>query len=351
MNLSIKPLKTKKSKIKNRLLMDEKIVMNHPSNTLISAAPGSGKSCLIVNLLTKGEFYGPSYELMSDEEKKDGKPPKPYFDAVFLFLPSGDDAYDPLIRKKIILPAHVCINPSANVIQNVIDTQKKAIKDSGDISKSPKILCIFDDCVKERKMLESEPFRTLFSQSRHLNCSNIVTTQYLNLIPRSVRMMCEWLLVFKLNRLEMDILSDAYSPPLMSKTNFKKMVHNVTSDTPDNKHNFLLICRTITDINKKFRKNFDQYIKVEEQLDLHAPRFSKKKMNEYMKKEEYDDEDEKEVKEEPFDPVVSNKNEIKDKKDIENIKKSIIIPEFTEENQIFSKVVPNRTRIIRKIRG
>lgn len=331
MDLSIKPMKTKKAKIQNRVLMNEKIVMHHPSNTLISAAPGSGKSCLIVNLLQKPEFYGPSLELLSDDEKKRG--PRPYFDAVFLFLPSGDDAYDPLIRKKLILPKHVCVNPSTEQIQNLIDTQKKAIKDAGDISKAPKILCIFDDCVKEKKMLESQPFKTLFSMSRHLNCSNMVTTQYLNLIPRSVRMMCDTLICFKLNRLEMDLLSDAYCPPLMSKIKFKEMVHSVTSDTSDNNHNFLVICRVVTDINKKFKKNFDSYIQVEEHCTMNSPKFNKKKESELNKKNDMSD-DEDDIKEEDFIPVVEDKR-VLDSVRYNDIKKQVI--KVSGENTIFSK--------------
>lgn len=302
MDLSINAMKTKKSKIKNRTLMLEKIIMHHPSNTLISAAPGSGKTCLLVNLLQKGEFYGPSNELLTDDQKKKG--PRSYFDAVFLFLPSGDDAYDPLIKKKLIMPHHICVNPTSEVLQTVIDTQKRAIDLGGDISKSPKILCIYDDCVREKKMLESAPFKTLFTQSRHINVSNMVTTQYLNLIPKSVRMMCDYLICFKLNRLEIDLLSDAYCPPLMSKRDFKEMVHSVTSDTPDNNHNFLMISRTVSDINKKFRKNFDSYIKVEDKCVLPAPRFSKKKENEYMKKD--DDDFEIDDKEQAFSPIVED---------------------------------------------
>src|SRR6185436_2326850 len=301
MDLTINTMKTKKSKIKNRTLMNENIIMPHPSNTLISAGPGSGKTCLLVNLLQKGEFYGPSLELLTDEQKKKG--PRSYFDAIFLFLPSGDDAYDPLIKKKLIMPYHICVNPTSDVLDNVIKTQKKAIELAGDISKAPKILCIFDDCVREKKMLESAPFKTLFTQSRHINISNIVTTQYLNLVPKSVRMMCDSLICFKLNRLEIDLLSDAYCPPLMSKQNFKEMVHSVTSDTNDNKHNFLMICRKVSDINKKFRKNFDCYIKVEDQCTLPAPRYSKKKENEFMKK---DDDDDVELKEMPFDPIIED---------------------------------------------
>ncbi len=304
MSLEIKPMKTKKNLILNRELMEKNIIMPHPSNTIISSGPGSGKSCLIYNLLHEPIFYGPSYELLDEDQKKKG--PKPYFDAIFLFLPSGDDAYDPLIKKNIILPQHVCIRPSEADLNRVLDQQKNLIAEVHDISKSPKILFIFDDCVKERKLLMSKSFLEIFTTARHLNASCIVTSQYLNLVPKSIRQACDVLISFKLNRAEMEILSDQYCPPLMPKQKFKEMIHNTTKDTPNNKHNFLMIFRKISDINMKFRQNIGNCIQIDKDCTLSLPRFSKRQSKRICDTDSDDEEIKKEIKVLPFQPELNN---------------------------------------------
>lgn len=304
--LKIEPLITKKSGIKNRVLMEEDIIMRHPSNTLISSCPGSGKSCLIYNLLSKPIYYGPSMELLTPEQQKHG--PRGYFDAIFLFIPSGDDAYDPLINKGIIKPNHVCIKPTEADLARVLESQKKIISDLGNIAKAPKILCIFDDCVKEKKFLMSNSFLELFSASRHLNSSCIITTQYLNLIPKSIRIMCDILICFKMNRAESDILTEQYCPPLMPKEKFKQLIFDTTKDDPDNKHNFLMIFRKINDINKRFRKNIGGYIQMDNKCTLTVPRARKIKCESDSEKE-----NDVPIKLEEFEPELDEDLEKKNK--------------------------------------
>ncbi len=287
--------------------MEKNIVMPHPSNTLIVAAPGAGKTCLICNLISNPLFYGHSFELMEEEEKSKGT--KPYFDAIFLFLNSADDAYDPLIRKKLILPNHVSVNPSLGVIQNVLTYQKNLITTTfkGDISKAPKVLCIYDDCVSAKKMLMSEAFLTIFTQSRHNNISNIVTTQYLNLIPKSIRMVCDFIICFKLNKGDTDLLADAYTPATMSKEKFKGIVYDNTKDQNGNKNNFFVISRKETNLNKKFRQNFDNYITVEH-LQSDKPRFNKRSQNEYMKCDTEEEKYEPPIELKDFTPEIEKVN-------------------------------------------
>ncbi len=157
-------------------------------------------------------------------------------------------------------------------------------------------------------MLVSKPFLTVFSQSRHNNISNVVTTQYLNLIPKSIRMMSDFIVCFKLNKADTDLLSDAYTPATMSKDKFKEIVYEATKDQNDNKHNFFIIARKETDLNRKFRQNFDNYITVEH-LQSDKPRFNKRQQNEYMKVDEYDEEDQPPVEIKEFSPTIEKAND------------------------------------------
>jgi len=257
-SMKIERIESKKHDIKQRALMEAGVIPCHPTISIFSGSQGGGKSTLVANLLTKPHMYGKSFELV-DTRKKHAKP-KPYFDAIFLFIGSDDDMYDQLIADGTIRPEHVKHMPTPSDIQMVIDTQKRLMADAeGNITKVPKILCIFDDIINDRKLINSKPFLELFVKGRHINSSTWLLCQYLNLCPKSCRLQANYLFVFKCNRAEMQVLSDQFCPPDMKKDEFHKMVLDVTSDNDESKNNFLLIVKRAP-IEKRFRQNLDMYV-------------------------------------------------------------------------------------------
>jgi hypothetical protein len=259
-NMKIERIDSKKHDIKQRALMEAGIIPCHPSISIFSGSQGGGKSTLVANLLTKPHMYGKSYELVKTTKKH--VTPKPYFDAIFLFIGSDDDMYDQLIAEGTIRPEHVKHMPTSADIQMVIDTQKKLMADAnGDITKVPKILCIFDDIINDRRLISSKPFLELFVKGRHINSSTWLLCQYLNLCPKACRLQANYLFVFKCNRAEMVVLSDQFCPPDMKKDEFHRMVLDTTKDTDDSKNNFLLIVKRAP-IDKRFRQNLDTYIVI-----------------------------------------------------------------------------------------
>jgi hypothetical protein len=206
-------------------------------------------------------MYGLSLEGMEKElEKNPDAMPKPYFDAIFLMIGSDDDMYDHLIDQGIIKQNHVCHMPSPEDVQRVIDCQKAAInKAKGDMKKVPKILFIFDDVVNDGKLMRSKPFLECFVKGRHINSSTWMLTQYLNLCPKALRLQANYLFVFKSNRAELQVLSDQFCPPSMTKKEFSKMVQETTQDDEENKNNFLVICKRAPE-DKRFRKNLDKFV-------------------------------------------------------------------------------------------
>ena len=79
--LKIIPYKTNKSKIKLNAMMEADIIPRHASSVVFSGRSGSGKSNLMVNLLTRNQFY------------------KGYFDLIFLFSPTARSDDLPLYLK------------------------------------------------------------------------------------------------------------------------------------------------------------------------------------------------------------------------------------------------------------
>lgn len=243
--LEIKKIFTNKHNVYQRPLMEQKVIPHHPSISVFCGSQGSGKSTLVNNLLANPMMY------------------KGFFDAIFLLIGSDDDMYDKLIEEKVILKDHVVKSPSPDDIQKIIDMQKFAIKNSKDISKAPKILVIMDDLANNKPLLRSKPFLELFVAGRHLNSSTWFLSQYLNLVPKNCRLQANYLFVFKCNRAEMKVLCEQFCPPDMRNDEFCNMILDVTKDSknPDGskKINFLMISRGV-DENKKFKKNLDEYI-------------------------------------------------------------------------------------------
>jgi len=265
-SMDIEKIESKKHKIEQRQLMELDIIPRHPTVSVFSGSAGGGKSTLIANLLTKPHMYGKSLELLqprkSGTSKKGGKmpPPRPYFDAIFLLIGSDDDLYDELISDGTIRPEHVKHMPTPSDVQSIIDHQKKLMADAeGDIMKVPKILCIFDDVINDKRLINSSPFMELFIKGRHINSSTFLLCQYLNLCPKSCRLQASYLFVFKSNRAEMEVLQQQFCPPDMTKQDFYDMVMMATNDEGEKKNNFLVIVKRAP-LDKRFRQNLNHYI-------------------------------------------------------------------------------------------
>jgi hypothetical protein len=256
--LRINKMPTSKDDVEVRELMKEKIVPSIHEIALLSGSAGSGKTSLLYNMLTNPLIYGPSYELMTEDEKKDGM--KGYWDAIFLFLGSCDDAYNLLIKRKIILPHHVCLDPKPEDIQRIIDEQLHIIEESnGKLGKVPKILIILDDVIANSKFMRSKPVIYIMTYGRHINSSTILCTQYLNLVPKSIRQQASYTMIFKCNRAEASILTDQYCPPLVTIKDFNKLIEQCTKDDENNHNNFMVISKK-SPLDKRFRRNLTQYI-------------------------------------------------------------------------------------------
>ncbi len=283
--LSVKKMPTSKNNLKQRMLMEKGIVPGHPKITILSGSAGSGKTSVVWNLLTNPLMYGPSYELMSDEEKEK-EDPRGFFDAVFLFLGSADDAYDILIKKKIIKPQHVSIHPKPEHIQAIIDNQMKLMSEAkSDITKIPKILFIIDDLVTDARLMKSQPMLNIITRGRHINSSTILCTQYINLVPRSIRQQASFLILFKLNRVEVKVVTEQYCPPLVSTSDFQKLIDECTKDDEHSRNNFMVISK-MAPLETRFRKNFDIYVIPPNTLEQPKLRRDKKLIAEEKKDEE-----------------------------------------------------------------
>ena len=232
--LKIVPFKTNKGGIKRTKNMESNTICYHPASIIFNGKSGSGKSNLLLNLLTRKQFY------------------KNYFDLIFFFSPSSkcDD-----LPKYLQLPEKRVFDKfDEKSMIDILKTQEDIIKENG-IEKSPKILIILDDVQSEQRFLRSPIISTLFIRNRHLNISTWLCGQSYTRTPRNCRLQASGLFIFPGSQSEMDLLVDEYCPPRCHKKKFEEMLKFATKD----KYHFMFI-NNQCDFESRYRKNMDEII-------------------------------------------------------------------------------------------
>ena len=232
--LTIIPYKTNKKKIKLTPLMEANIIPRHASSVIFNGKSGSGKSNLMVNLMTRPQFY------------------KGYFDLIFLFSPTA--ASDDLPKYLNLPDKRIFSRFDAKVLDHIIDTQQTIIEKDG-IVKSPKILLIFDDIISDPKFMRSKSFTKCFIQCRHLNISTFILSQSWTKCPRVCRLQANNIFMFPSSASEVKLLCEEFCPPHTHQNDFKKIIEEATKG----RHDFLHInMRCAPD--RRFRHNLDTYL-------------------------------------------------------------------------------------------
>jgi len=208
-SLDIKPLKTAKSKIPQRVLMKKNIIPRHPSSVIFNGSSGSGKSTLLLNLLTRKEFY------------------KDYFDHIFLISPTGGS--DDLFGHLKIPPDHIDVSLDISFLEKILEKQKNIIEKKG-IDGAPRILVIFEDVQGNAKYMKESAFLKCYIANRHYGLSVYLCGQSYTRTPRACRLQANNVFYFKGSGSELEKISEEYCPPGVKKKEFAKMVDQATSE-------------------------------------------------------------------------------------------------------------------------
>lgn len=246
--LKIKPLKTNKSKIKINSMMESHVIPKHPSSVMFCGKSGSGKTMLLLNLLTNKQFYGS------------------YFDLIFLFSETAKSGGDDLYKEHCGAnsPCHIpedhIFEPNAEglaQLDHIIKTQKKIVKQKG-LDYAPKILVLFDDIAHSYKFLASRQYLLLHIANRHLNISTFSLTQSYVKIPRSCRCQVSAIAFFHGGtNTERTRLSEEHTPSGWDEKRFLGMINHACSS----KYSFLFINKH-DDEKTRYRKNLDTVLQL-----------------------------------------------------------------------------------------
>jgi len=249
--VNIKYIPTNKDDIEERYLHKEGIVPRGYSNfIIINGSIGSGKTNCLINMLMNPLIYG-----------FDGSG-KHFYDNLFVLSNSNDDAYDVLIKEGILKPSHIKHQPEEEDLKAIIDQQKKAIKmANGDASKIPITAIIFDDIIDNLQFIKSKFFKLCAIRPRQLHLCVFLLSQYMNAIPRLIRMQAQNLLLFAGNKTEEEIYIDMLTPAGMSVKQFEAILKYGWEKRENDKHPFIHINRK-QPVEKRFMRSFNEYIRL-----------------------------------------------------------------------------------------
>jgi len=237
---AIEVMETDKSKIPQRQAAKDGVMPKFPFSMMISGSSGSGKTNLLMNIMTRTDLYGK------------------FFHYIIVFSPtagSTDDMY-----KALKIPEENFIRDmKSEYITNLIAKRKDRIEAKGIewVSKNERTCIILDDIIAERSFLESPDALKMFSMLRHYLCSIIVLVQSYNKLPRALRLQSRAVMVFPAQQSEVEILLDEITPSGITKRDFEGVIEYATSE----RYQFLYINRDAKP-GEQIRKNLDDIINM-----------------------------------------------------------------------------------------
>ena len=234
----ITAIPTDKSKIPLKQCQKEGIVPKAPFSLMISGRSGSGKTNVLINILTNKDLL------------------KDYFHYIVVFSPTAgkyDDSY-----KSLNLPSESFKNDfSADDLNTLIENRKALIDKKGIewVVKNSRVLLIMDDVIANRDFLNSPEALKMFALLRHYQCSICVLVQSYNKLPRALRVNANATIIFPSTQSEIEVLVDELTPANITKREFQKVIEYAT----EGRHDFLYI-NNHAERGQQIRKNLDQII-------------------------------------------------------------------------------------------
>jgi len=237
-NIKIQVMDTAKSGIPQRKCAKQGVMPKFPFSMMISGRSGSGKTNLLMNIMTRRELYGQ------------------YFHTIIVFSPTAgsyDDTY-----KALKIPKENFIKDfTPDVFDDIIDARKGEIDKKGikKVAQSSRVCIILDDVIAERSFLESPLALKMFALLRHYLCSVIVLMQSYTKLPRALRLNCNAVMVFPCMQSEIEALIKEITPNGISKRDFEKVIDYCTAG----RYDFLYI-NNHAEPSERIRKNISEII-------------------------------------------------------------------------------------------
>jgi hypothetical protein len=188
------------------------------SHLLITAPTASGKTILMLNMITRKVF--PYYR---------------YYDKIYIFSPTlGLDNSWSILEEddKYILNEEL----DEEIIYEILEEQRKNILTKGK-NKTKHRLIIIDDLGGDMKNINYKFLVPLIMKLRHSNIHIWITTQSYRAIPRGMRLNFLYHIIFRVSPQELEIISKEINGSIDEEI-FRKIFNNAITERP---YNFLYI--------------------------------------------------------------------------------------------------------------
>lgn len=238
---AIQPLETDKQNIPQKQASKKGICARYPFSLVISGSSGSGKSQLLLNILTRPDLLGN------------------YFHLILIFSPTAGDLDD--TYKALKLPKENYIKDfNTDTLQTILDNRKKLILEKGIewVAKNNRVCLIFDDMIAEKTFLNSPETLKMFTLLRHYLCSVVICSQSFKKVPRSIRINANWLCIFPALQSEVQIMLDEICPSGVTKKEFLKIIEYCT----EGRYDFMNINKH-AEPKERIRKNLSEIIDIQ----------------------------------------------------------------------------------------
>lgn len=230
---SIKAIDVKQNNVIQVKAANDGVIPTHPFRMYVVGASGSGKTNLILNLLTRDLFY------------------KDYFQSIIVISPTArnlDASY-----QHLNIPEENFFNCN----EEVLETIKEIQEERKHTDMETRTLVLLDDIVSFSRFCRSDILLQFAVMSRHWNVSMIILSQAYHRIPKSIRLQMSCVAFFKGSNKELDIIAEDLGAPGLSKKQFISLINKATRE----RYNFFFVDLNLP-LEKRYRKNLTEVFKV-----------------------------------------------------------------------------------------
>lgn len=258
------PFQMKHIPIQNPEYMNEvpewlrnKDIPGFPSTVVVVGKPGSGKSNLTMNFLTRKELYNG------------------FFDKIYLLGPTVES--DKLYTT-IYVPDGQKVTDGDKFVGKLKEwTEKQIAEVKENPAKAPKVLFLFEDFTMFRNNVQTNPdFIKSFTAIRHHKATAWVNIHKLCALERTSRMACMHIILFPVNNTDIDQAYDDYGTSDFYKQDFPYICKFAWKKTAQEKKPFLYI-NLYAEEHQRFRKCFTEIIDVSQFKNVHKRELAKEK--------------------------------------------------------------------------